>query len=307
MRAHGTRACYVHGPFPGSTPGGCRCGPCRRASSEAQREARSEITPPYVDATEVREHLAMLSAAGVGLKQVTRLTGVSGGALTKIVYGTPRKDGTLRPPARRVRPETRNRILAVMPSHAADGAKVDAKRTLATVETLVARGWTKAEISRRIGQTTGGLQLGSESVTAGHARTIRSLLDEPVPPRRSRHGLHPVPQPVEDDPREVARRAAEAERRATYRAAGRTDSGPVLDLAEVAWMADGACREPDVPTWLFFPTAQDHKTVSAAKRVCEGCPVRAECLSYATERGEEGVWGGTSEVDRIMQAMEAAS
>lgn len=301
MREHGTRACYVHGPDPGSRPGGCRCGPCRRASTEAQRRDRARVAPPLVDATEVREHLAMLSAAGVGLKQVTKLTGVSGGHLTKILYGTPRADGARRPPAARVRPETRDRILAVMPSQAADSARTPGAPVWRNVDELLARGWTKAAIARAIGQGGPKLQLGRRFVEASNARAIRALLDEPVPPRRSRHGLHPVPQPVVDE-REQARRAAEAERRAMYRRRLAPDGPAPVELG--SWVERGACRGDDVPTWMMFPSPNDRRVIAAAKAVCARCPVRGACADYAIAADEgDGVWGGMTPAERARQAV----
>ncbi|NKZ86542.1 hypothetical protein GS982_31750 [Rhodococcus hoagii] len=51
------------------------------------------------------------------------------------------------------------------------------------------------------------------------------------------------------------------------------------------------CRNEDPE--LFFPAATDHKKFDKARSVCEGCSVRRQCLTDATERGEEdGVWGG---------------
>jgi WhiB family redox-sensing transcriptional regulator len=42
---------------------------------------------------------------------------------------------------------------------------------------------------------------------------------------------------------------------------------------------------------LFF--AERPRDVERSKRVCDGCPVRAECLQGALERQEPwGVWGG---------------
>jgi len=36
-----------------------------------------------------------------------------------------------------------------------------------------------------------------------------------------------------------------------------------------------------------------------AKRVCESCPVREECLKYAMDNDERfGIWGGLSERER---------
>jgi WhiB family redox-sensing transcriptional regulator len=61
------------------------------------------------------------------------------------------------------------------------------------------------------------------------------------------------------------------------------------------WMIEGACRNRrDVE---FFPT--DGSGVQAARRVCAGCTVRAECLEFALAEGiNHGVWGGTSDRER---------
>jgi WhiB family transcriptional regulator, redox-sensing transcriptional regulator len=38
-----------------------------------------------------------------------------------------------------------------------------------------------------------------------------------------------------------------------------------------------------------------------AKAVCEGCPVRAECLDHAVNSGERyGVWGGLTSDERLI-------
>lgn len=64
------------------------------------------------------------------------------------------------------------------------------------------------------------------------------------------------------------------------------------------WRELAACagREDD----LFFPANEAEKTfVNAAKAVCAGCPVQAECLAYAIETGQtEGIWGGMTSTER---------
>ena len=61
------------------------------------------------------------------------------------------------------------------------------------------------------------------------------------------------------------------------------------------WMIRASCRE--APAGMFFPS--DGVGVDVARRVCAGCPVKAECLEYALEyRIEHGVWGGCSERER---------
>lgn len=47
----------------------------------------------------------------------------------------------------------------------------------------------------------------------------------------------------------------------------------------------------------FFPT--DGVGVEQAKRVCEGCPVKEDCLEHAIVNNfDHGVWGGKSERQR---------
>ncbi len=69
-----------------------------------------------------------------------------------------------------------------------------------------------------------------------------------------------------------------------------------MDTAtDTKWMARGLCV--DKPPSLFFPS--DGVGVEVAKRICEDCPVQAQCLEYAIEnRIDHGVWGGTSERQR---------
>ena len=61
------------------------------------------------------------------------------------------------------------------------------------------------------------------------------------------------------------------------------------------WWFAGLCGQTDPE--LFFP--EKGGSVRAAKAVCAGCPVHAECLEYALAHDERyGVWGGTSERER---------
>ncbi len=61
------------------------------------------------------------------------------------------------------------------------------------------------------------------------------------------------------------------------------------------WKLDGACRSADPET--FFPTRGEMDLIAKAKRICNGCPVKDECLAYGMEE-KFGVWGGTSEKER---------
>ncbi len=63
---------------------------------------------------------------------------------------------------------------------------------------------------------------------------------------------------------------------------------------EPAW-SQGACAGVDPE--LFFPGQGED--ASAAKAVCQTCPIRTECLDYALDNAEKhGIWGGMSERER---------
>ncbi|MFD9612321.1 WhiB family transcriptional regulator [Streptomyces sp. NPDC059083] len=69
-----------------------------------------------------------------------------------------------------------------------------------------------------------------------------------------------------------------------------------------AWQSAAACR--GLGTDVFFHPEGERgesraKRERAAKAVCDGCPVRAQCLQYAVTVAEPyGVWGGRTESER---------
>jgi WhiB family redox-sensing transcriptional regulator len=75
----------------------------------------------------------------------------------------------------------------------------------------------------------------------------------------------------------------------------------------VEWRHQAACRSADPE--LFFPisrTGAGLAQVEQAIRICQGCPVRVDCLTWALGRGmTHGVWGGLDEDQR--QSMQRRS
>jgi WhiB family redox-sensing transcriptional regulator len=70
-------------------------------------------------------------------------------------------------------------------------------------------------------------------------------------------------------------------------------SGPAaLFLGE--WHNQGLCigEDPEV----FFPSRGDPG--SNAREICTGCRVRRECLKYAIDADEFGIWGGLDQTAR---------
>ena len=68
------------------------------------------------------------------------------------------------------------------------------------------------------------------------------------------------------------------------------------------WQARAACRGAD--TSIFYHPENERgpsrrRREMRAKRICQGCPVRQNCLSWALwAREPYGVWGGLSVEER---------
>src|SRR3954470_2749174 len=102
---HGTRAAYVKDR--------CRCTECTAANTAASRTATRERIygrwQPYVDAGSVREHIAALRTAGIGVERIAQLAGLSVSHIRQLAeFGR----GDL-PTAQRVRPSTATRVLGI--------------------------------------------------------------------------------------------------------------------------------------------------------------------------------------------------
>lgn len=184
---HGTQLAYVRDR--------CRGDACRAANTARERvRTRAKLYGRYdglVDAEPVRERIRRLSEQGVGLKQITRLSGVSGGVLTKLVYGQRRADGTHRPPSRRCTPRVRDRILAVPLDALAGGALVDGTGTRRRLRALVAVGWSKSKLARLLGMAPSnfGKTMRAERVVASTRDAVRALYDQlwDHPPQHATH------------------------------------------------------------------------------------------------------------------------
>jgi WhiB family redox-sensing transcriptional regulator len=65
---------------------------------------------------------------------------------------------------------------------------------------------------------------------------------------------------------------------------------------DLKWMQRAACK--DLHPSQFFPSDSGRGALRQereALKICETCPVRTECLAYATSNRERfGVWGGRS-------------
>ena len=75
--------------------------------------------------------------------------------------------------------------------------------------------------------------------------------------------------------------------------------GVLADLFDEAeeqeWQERALCAQTDPEA--FFP--EKGGSTREAKRICQGCEVRSECLEYALAHDERfGIWGGLSERER---------
>ena len=67
------------------------------------------------------------------------------------------------------------------------------------------------------------------------------------------------------------------------------------DDDEQEWQERALCAQTDPEA--FFP--EKGGSTREAKRICQGCEVRSECLEYALAHDERfGIWGGLSERER---------
>jgi len=166
---HGTRVKYV---------GGCRCRVCRAANTEYARERASEIragaSNRIVHATRARHALARLAAAGIGRRQVARISGIAHSTLHEIRQGRKRW----------IREETQRAILGVAPALAPGAIVVDGA-PVGQLHELIARLGSKAAVARALGYQTPALQIfragrgrqrTATAVRQLHARLVRGAV-----------------------------------------------------------------------------------------------------------------------------------
>ncbi|GAB91066.1 putative WhiB family regulatory protein [Gordonia rhizosphera NBRC 16068] len=73
------------------------------------------------------------------------------------------------------------------------------------------------------------------------------------------------------------------------------DFDDLFDTVEEQWQERALCAQTDPEA--FFP--EKGGSTREAKRICQGCEVKAECLEFALHNDERfGIWGGLSERER---------
>lgn len=67
----------------------------------------------------------------------------------------------------------------------------------------------------------------------------------------------------------------------------------IIRRPKFEWAPLGNCL--GIPTEEFYTNGAIKNEI---RQMCETCPVRLDCLLFALENNEHGVWGGTSRVER---------
>lgn len=76
----------------------------------------------------------------------------------------------------------------------------------------------------------------------------------------------------------------------------RTDLGDLLELMEELVGHPPCSNFPEA----FFPEQgqQAPGDIRMAKEMCSACPIRLECLQFAVQHPQRGIWGGLTQNER---------
>lgn len=164
---HGTRLKYK---------AGCRCLPCRAANAryEATRTKGRDTggQNSLVSAEAARQHILKLSMQGVGRRALAAASDVAEKVIANIRSGKQLN----------IRRNTEERLLAINNQAPSDGALVRANVAWRQIRRLLAEGFSKAELARRLGYQSPSLQFGKTRIRARTAaqvdRLFRMLMKE---------------------------------------------------------------------------------------------------------------------------------
>lgn len=176
-----------HGTLTAYAKHGCRCEPCRAAAAKASKAWRRDKylgVVKLVDAQPLKDHVAMLMAAGMSFRAISLTAGyTSRNSLADIFTRA------------RVRPDTMARILAVNPQRDnRRDAYTDATGSRRRLQALAVNGWSTRNLAAQLGHnhpTT------VQDITAGKTPTVRlrtkdairdlyeELWDQPGPSQRT--------------------------------------------------------------------------------------------------------------------------
>jgi hypothetical protein len=176
-----------HGILTSYAKHGCRCEPCRAAAAKASKAWRRDNylgVVKLVDAQPLKDHVAMLMAAGMSFRAISLTAGyTSRNALADSMTRS------------RVRPATMARILAVNPQRDnRRDAYIDATGSRRRLQALAVNGWSTRNLATQLGHKHATTV---QDIASGKTPTIRlrsmdairdlyeRLWDQPGPSQRT--------------------------------------------------------------------------------------------------------------------------
>lgn len=159
-KPHGSRQRYV---------AGCRCLLCKAANARYETTRAKDRTSgrwnDLVPAKAARKHILKLSAQGVGRRALAAASDVAERVIANIRSGKQVN----------VRRSTEERLLAISNQAPSDGALIRANVAWRQIKRLLAEGFSKAELARRLGYQSPSLQLGKKRIRARTAARVDRL------------------------------------------------------------------------------------------------------------------------------------
>jgi hypothetical protein len=148
---------------------GCRCLRCRAANSHYKSGRAAALKAGgwngLVSAEQARRHILRLSKQSIGRRALAAASDVQATTISKIKSG----ERTL------IRKRTEDRILGVSNLAVSDTALILAAPTWRQINRLIAEGFTKAELARRLGYANSTLRLGKQWIVARSAARVDRL------------------------------------------------------------------------------------------------------------------------------------
>jgi hypothetical protein len=177
------RARHQHGTYLAHAKDGCHCPPCEAAARRHGKQGAYRTatgTSSYVAADRAREHVtALLATLTVG--QIEERSGVHRTAIRVLIGDFPGRAAS-----KRITRRTEAALIAVRATRLGSETKglVDATGTIRRLRALVALGWPRAHLERRLGFSSRTAWLltaarrTQDQVTVSTREAVRSLYDE---------------------------------------------------------------------------------------------------------------------------------
>lgn len=74
------------------------------------------------------------------------------------------------------------------------------------------------------------------------------------------------------------------------------------DIIMPFFIGKAECAEIGGDEWFPEPGGGSIEITANARRICNVCEIRTPCLEWALNNSEAGIWGGTTERERVRLA-----